>query len=130
MRRASALVIALAAIGAATLAWLLVELGRQNDPQAAALTGGDPARAPAAIVRYGCGGCHTVPGVPGADGLVGPPLRGMGQLSYVGGTVRNTPDELVRWIVDPRGLNPKTRMPQTGIPEQAARDIAAYLYLH
>jgi hypothetical protein len=44
-------------------------------------------------------------------------------------TPRNTPDNLVHWIVDPRGLNPKTRMPGTGIPEPAARDIAAYLYL-
>jgi cytochrome c len=33
-------------------------------------------------------------------------------------------------ILDPRGLDPKTRMPQTGISEQEARDVAAYLYLH
>jgi cytochrome c2 len=44
-------------------------------------------------------------------------------------TLRNTPDNLVHWIVDPRGLNPKTRMPGTGIPGPAERDIAAYLYL-
>jgi hypothetical protein len=36
--------------------------------EAAALTGGDPNRAPALMVKYGCVGCHTIPGVPRAIG--------------------------------------------------------------
>src|SRR5438094_6152587 len=36
----------------------------------------------------------------------------------------------VRWIRDPRGFDPKTRMPGTGFSWQEARDIAAYLGLH
>ena len=130
MRLASAAAAAPAAAAIAIAAWIFLELGRAKNPEAAALTGGDAERAPAEMVRYGCGGCHSVPGVPGASGLVGPPLRSVWRLTYIGGTIRNTPDNLVRWILDPRSLNPKTRMPGTGISEGEARDIAAYLYLH
>jgi mono/diheme cytochrome c family protein len=130
LRPASAVVAALAAVALALAAWIFLELGRAKNPEAAALTGGHPERAADEMIRYGCGGCHTIPGVPGASGLVGPPLRSIGRLTYIGGSVRNTPDNLVRWILDPRGLNPKTRMPGTGISEPEARDIAAYLYLH
>ena len=38
------------------------------------MTGGDPTRGRSAISRYGCSTCHTIPGVSGANGLVGPPL--------------------------------------------------------
>lgn len=30
----------------------------------------------AAITKYGCGGCHVVPGIAGAKGVVGPSLAG------------------------------------------------------
>ena len=35
------------------------------------------------IQYYGCGSCHTVPGVPGARATVGPPLDQMDERSYV-----------------------------------------------
>jgi cytochrome c1 len=40
----------------------------------------------------------------------------------------NTPENLVRWIVDPRAVNPHTAMPVTGISAAEARDVVAYLY--
>jgi cytochrome c1 len=52
----------------------------------------------------------------------------MSERLFVGGMLPNTPENLVAWIEDPRAINPRTAMPATGIPEQAARDIAAYLY--
>jgi cytochrome c2 len=42
--------------------------------------------------------------------------------------VSNTPENLVRWIQHPRKLSPKTAMPDTGISQNDAKDIAAYLY--
>jgi hypothetical protein len=36
---------------------------QESRRKAAALTNGDPDRAPALVVRYGCAGCHSVPGV-------------------------------------------------------------------
>lgn len=95
---------------------------------ARAMTGGDPARAPELIRRYGCAGCHTISGIPGGDGQVGGPLQGLRKRVYVGGVVPNTPDNLVRWIVLPQQFSPRSAMPATGITEGEARDVAAYLY--
>jgi cytochrome c2 len=96
--------------------------------EASRFTGGDPSRGPALMVRYGCAGCHTVPGVPGAGGLVGPPLRDVARRVYLGGVVTNTPANMVQWIVNPREADPKTAMPITGISPAEARHVAAYLY--
>ena len=105
------------------------EGGRALSPrQAAQLVGGDASRGRLAVRRYGCGACHTVPGVAGADGLVGPPLAGVGGRAYIAGVLTNTPDHMVRWIVDPRGVDSLTAMPMTGVSEREARDIATFLY--
>jgi len=113
--------------GLGTGAWL-ARAQQEQEAVAKALTGGDPARAPALLLRYGCGGCHTIPGVPGADGRVAGPLSGMRERVYIGGVTRNTPGNLIGWIVDPRAFSPRTAMPATGISEAEARDVAAYLY--
>jgi cytochrome c len=101
---------------------------RQQSDVALAVTGGDASRAPPLMRRYGCAGCHTIPGIPGADGLVGAPLKDMRSRVYVGGVLPNNADNLVTWIVAPTDFNPKSAMPRTGISESEARDIAAYLY--
>jgi cytochrome c len=92
------------------------------------MTGGDPARAPDIMRRYGCGGCHTIRGLAGADGQVGPPLTGLIHRVYLGGGANNSPDNLVAWIVSPQTFAPRTAMPATGINQAEARDVAAYLY--
>jgi cytochrome c1 len=90
--------------------------------------GGEPARGERALVQYGCGSCHVVPGVPAAEGRVGPPLTDFADRAYVAGRLRNEPAALVRWIRDPQGIEPGTAMPNLGVSEADARDIAAYLY--
>ena len=90
--------------------------------------GGDAARGRVAAGRYGCGSCHVIPGIPGARGRVGPPLTHFGDRSYVAGALPNEPASLVRWIRDPQDVEPGTAMPDLGVTEQDARDIAAYLY--
>lgn len=114
-----------------TGAMLMVGAGC-DDAEARAATqmtgGGDVHRGKAAISAYGCGTCHTVPGVRYADGLVGPPLSGMASRMYVGGVAKNTPANLVRWIQDPPAIDPMTAMPRIGVSESDARDIASYLY--
>jgi cytochrome c2 len=96
--------------------------------QAAALTGGDPSRGPDLMRKYGCQSCHTIPGVVGADGLVGPPLAGIASRSYIAGVLPNAPDNMLAWIRDPKRVDPKTAMPNTGVTPSDARHIAAYLY--
>jgi cytochrome c len=105
-----------------------VSLRRSDRAMAKALTGGDPDMAPALLRRYGCAGCHTIPGLSGADGKVAPALAGLRKRIYIAGKVQNTPENLVRWIVSPQALAPGSAMPQTGISESEARDVAAFLY--
>lgn len=101
---------------------------RVSREAAAALTGGDPERGKLAIRRYGCGSCHTIAGVPGANGLVGPPLTGVAGRLYIGGVLPNSPENLIRWIQDPQAMAGRTAMPDLGVTEEDARDIAGYLY--
>jgi cytochrome c2 len=99
-----------------------------NAAEAAAMTGGDPARGPDLMRKYGCQSCHTIPGVIGADGLVGPPLAGIASRSYIGGVLPNAPDNMLRWIQDPKKVDSLTAMPNVGVTPSDARHIAAYLY--
>jgi cytochrome c len=117
--------VALLAGGAALWLW---QSRQQSENVARAMTGGDSGRAPEVIRRYGCSGCHTISGIPGGDGQVGGSLDGIRQRVYIGGVTTNTPDNLVRWIVSPQDFSPRTAMPATGISEQEARDVAAFLY--
>jgi cytochrome c1 len=95
---------------------------------AAAMTGGDPERGRVAISAYGCGTCHVVPGVRGARGLVGPPLTNIASRVYLAGRVPNTPANMQLWIQRPHAIDEKTAMPETGVTDSDARDLAAYLY--
>jgi cytochrome c len=90
--------------------------------------GGEASRGRQAILTHGCGSCHVVPGVPHARGAVGPPLTSFSQRAFVAGQFPNHPDALIRWIQDPQGMIPETAMPNVGVSEEDARDIAAYLY--
>lgn len=100
---------------------------REKIAAASALTGGDPKRGELAIRKYGCYTCHTIPGIEGADAVVGPPLNRMGSRNYVR-HLPNTPENLIRWIRHPKQVFSQTPMPDTGVTEQDGRDIAAYLY--
>ncbi|WP_406858408.1 c-type cytochrome [Alsobacter sp. KACC 23698] len=115
----------LAAIAAA--GWFWTDAAWRKREQAIALAGADPARGPELFRRYGCGGCHLLRPVPQANGRVGPPLDDVGSRVYLAGVLPNTPENLVRWIYDPRGVSPRSAMPNTGVSEAEAREIAAYL---
>lgn len=91
-------------------------------------SGAAGAKRGAALIRqYGCGTCHTIPGIADARGQVGPPLTGIGSRVYIAGMLRNTPDNLALWIRNPQAIVPGVVMPNMGIDAQNARDIAAYL---
>src|SRR5690606_20129849 len=85
-------------------------------------------RGRAAIVAYGCGACHEIDGVRGANGRVGPPLNGVADRVYIAGYLPNQPDVMVQWIMVPQAFRQPTAMPNLGVSEQEARDMTAYLY--
>lgn len=90
--------------------------------------GADASRGPDLMLAYGCTACHAIPGVAGANGSVGPPLGGFRHRAYVAGVLPNEPGGLVRWLVNPTVHAPNTAMPDLGVTEDHARDMAAYLY--
>jgi len=92
------------------------------------LIDGDPARGREAIVAYGCGSCHAVPGIREAQGRVGPELTRFSEQIYIAGRLPNTPLNLIAWIQNPHDIDPLNAMPDLGVTHEDARDIAAYLY--
>src|SRR5688572_27904257 len=92
------------------------------------VAGGNPERGQTALDGFGCGTCHVIPGVKGAVGGVGPPLSRFAVRSYIAGQLANEPQNLIRWIQDPQAVEPGTAMPNLGVDEAVARDMAAYLY--
>jgi cytochrome c len=104
-------------------------VGVEAERAASEMTGGgSPTRGRTAIEHYGCASCHTIPGVRGADALVGPPLTQIASRSYIGGVLTNSPENMMRWIRDPQGVDQLTAMPNLGVTDDDARDIASYLY--
>jgi len=99
--------------------------GERNAPPAA---GGDARRGLEFVQSYGCMSCLVLPEVTQARGLVGPPLAGIAKRAYLGGILPNTPENMVVWLMHPQKIDPKSAMPDLGVPESAARDMTAYLY--
>ena len=79
------------------------------------------------VAQYMCGTCHQIPGVAGADRNVGPPLGGVADRTFIGGVLRNTPENMVRWLLDPQRVAPSSAMPNLHMSEADAQDIAAFL---
>jgi mono/diheme cytochrome c family protein len=118
MRRTAGLVVALA----------LVACSEAEVPAHLAIPGADPDRGRALIAAKGCGTCHFVQGVEGADGRVAPRLENFASRTLIAGTVPNVPRFLVPWLMDPPALKARTAMPNLGIGQADAMDIASYLY--
>jgi cytochrome c2 len=93
----------------------------------APLAPGSPAHGAELIAQKGCGACHQIPGIEGANGLVGPPLTLMGRRIFVAGLLRNTPQNLAAWVLEPQRFVPGNAMPSTGLTESESLDVAAYL---
>lgn len=113
-----------AAVAAGVLA--LPSCGRER-PVLELEGGGDSRRGPDLIDEYGCGSCHQIPGVAGADAVVAPPLHDFGRRAYIAGRLPNNADNLIAWIIDPQAIEPGTAMPDLDVSEEDARHIAAYL---
>ncbi len=90
--------------------------------------GGDAGRGKQTMRRLGCGSCHAIPGIADARGNVGPSLSGMGGRRIVAGLLSNNPTNLMLWLQDPQSVVPGNAMPNQGVTEAEARDMATYLY--
>lgn len=88
---------------------------------------GDPSRGQKLVTSYGCTSCHQMPGVAGT-GMVGPMLDHIGTRRYLAGRFPNVPQNMVEWLRFPNEAKPHTGMPDLGVTDRDARDMAAYLY--
>ena len=82
------------------------------------------------LVSRGCVACHRAPGVTEAQGTIGPNLRGVGNLSShpkIAGVIDNTPENMVRWLMNPQAVKPGTAMPSIGLSEADARKLTAFM---
>ena len=109
--------------GAGDVPWLA-----PTRPAALARIPGNPARGRRLLLELGCRGCHLIPGVRGPGRGIAAPLTGWSDRHYIGGLLVNTPENLVAWILDPRGVDSLTAMPAVGATRAQAEDVAAYLY--
>jgi cytochrome c len=89
---------------------------------------GDPERGKLLLRQFGCGACHTIPGVADARGKLGPPLDGVARRVYLGGVLPNSPQNMAAWIGAPQKFDPPTAMPNLQVAPEHARDMVAYLY--
>jgi cytochrome c len=117
------------------LTWILMTLPggcRGGNPASPAEyrveTIGDAERGRELIERSACGTCHTIPGVPRAQGRLASPLFWYSRRSFIAGEIPNTPLNLAQWVRDPRAIEPRTAMPSLGLDQREARDVAAYLF--
>ena len=89
---------------------------------------GDKERGRKLLKSYGCGSCHIIPGVAGANGKVGAPLDDWNARHYLAGKFINNPINLVQWIQTPESMEPTTIMPNLDVSEREAWDMARYLF--
>jgi len=96
-------------------------------PQALTAAAGDAKAGERALYQYLCATCHRIPGIVGASKHVGPPLDGMADRKYIAGVLPNTQENMIRWLRNPQRIDPLSAMPDLGVTEKDARDMAAYL---
>src|SRR3954447_3658745 len=79
----------------------------------------------------GCVACHALYAVNAPKGMVGPNLANVGARSYIAaGTLKNTDENLARWIQNPQAIKKGVLMPNLGVSEPEARALVAFLRAH
>jgi cytochrome c oxidase subunit 2 len=93
----------------------------------------DAANGAALFVAKGCSGCHTISGLEGANGKVGPNLTHLQARTRFAGAVFELNDRnLRRWLRNPpamKPMNPQNNqgMPNLGLTEDEITQLIAYL---
>lgn len=96
----------------------------QKAPVAEALATGDGFKS---FQEGGCIACHAINGT-SANAMLGPDLTHVGSRSTIAsGILENTPENLEKWIKDPPGVKPGSKMPNLNLSDAQVKSIAAYL---
>ena len=91
-----------------------------TDPQS------PPGQGYALFRSQGCAGCHTINGL--STGLVGPNLTHVySRTGFAGDIFDMSPDNLSRWLKNPPGVKPGSRMPNLMLSDSEVASLVAYL---
>ena len=83
------------------------------------------------FMTKGCMGCHSLQAVKAPKGLIGPNLATVGSRSYIAaGWLKNTDENLERWIREPQSVKKGVLMPNLGVTVEESRALRAYLRAH
>jgi cytochrome c oxidase subunit II len=94
---------------------------------AAEPTGSEAVAGKQVISTVGCGSCHAIRGT-SLKGTFGPDLTHFGSRGGIAAyTLKNTPENLLRWIQDPQVVKPECKMPRVPLPLQQQQQLVAYL---
>lgn len=95
---------------------------------AGAAPAGAPKTAEQLFQEKGCFACHVIPGVPTAVGKIGPSLQAlMSRATIAAGKLPNTPENLRKWIKNPRAVKADTVMAPLPMTDQELDAIVAFL---
>jgi cytochrome c2 len=86
---------------------------------------GDANAGKTVFTSKGCTGCHTIEGVQGAVGTVGPNLTHIASQPY--DSFPNDPQFLKQWINDPQTAKPGTAMPKLGLTDEELNNVVTFL---
>jgi cytochrome c oxidase subunit II len=90
-------------------------------------TGAEAVAGKQVIGSVGCGSCHAIRGT-SLKGTFGPDLTHFGSRGGIAAyTLRNTPENLLKWIQDPQAVKPECKMPNVPLPLQQQQQLVAYL---
>jgi cytochrome c oxidase subunit II len=74
-----------------------------------------------------CVNCHTIQGT-AATASIGPDLTHVAdRAELAGGAIKNSPENLERWLTNPQAIKPGCKMPNFKLSVQDVRQLAAYL---
>jgi mono/diheme cytochrome c family protein len=79
----------------------------------------------ALFLQKGCAACHAIQGL--SSGTVGPALNTQGSNPQIAGVLPNNKENLVKWLLNPPGVKPGTAMPNLGLSQDEADQLADYL---
>jgi len=104
---------------------------RKDTAAAAAPQGPEYAQGEKLFMTKGCMGCHSLQAVKAPKGLIGPNLANVGSRSYIAaGWLKNTDENLERWIREPQAVKKGVLMPNLGVTVEESRALRAYLRAH
>lgn len=112
----------------AVLALLFACNKSQERHQIEMTTGGNPSHGKELITQYGCNACHSIPGIEGPKGMVGPPLDHIASRPFIAGKFQNNVANMTKWLQNPQSMDPQTAMPNLEVTQRDSNDITAYLF--